>query len=227
MSKPSDDLSALFRSLRPDDSVAVEGTAAGAHKAEQRWPLLNAVAPEKPQDTPALSALERQHWKSQEKPEGLSRKPALSLPGLSDKMAKGLDNMSMRAVKGKLVPKAVSRREPEEYKAERVVGRAPERMQSGQLESPKQVEVFKNSVPISSLTVPVEAAKSDRSLGRVLDRKNPNVAQGLLARERSQPEPDRADGSLKSIFSRLEAKPGGVVKPVGARSSFLDRLGKR
>ena len=37
----------------------------------------------------------------------------------------------------------------------------------------------------------------------------------------------RGDESLKSIFSRLEAKPEVEVKIAVKRSSFLDRLGKR
>ena len=227
MSKPSDDLSALFRSLRPDESVSVENAGAVTPKVEQRWPLLNAVAPEKPQDTPSLSAQERELWKSQEKPEGIRRKPALSLPGLSDKMSKSLDKMSMRAVKNTSTLKPASRREPELNMPERVLGQTAERMRSGRAEPPSQLDVSNNRNSISSMAAPVEIAKLDRSLDGVLDRKTTVVDQVLSAPERNQLEPDRADGSLKKIFSRLEAKPEAVVKPAGSRSSFLDRLGKR
>ncbi len=96
MSKSADDLSALFRSLGPDDSSFQATETAAAREAAQRWPLFQAVSPRKSETTPTLSAQERQRWSHQEQHEGGERKPALSLPGLSDKMARSLSKMSGR-----------------------------------------------------------------------------------------------------------------------------------
>lgn len=96
MAKSADDLSALFRSLGPDDSGFRVTETAAAREAEQRWPLFQAVAPKKMATTPTLSTQERDFWSQQKQYEGRARKPALSLPGLSDKMAKSLGKMSGR-----------------------------------------------------------------------------------------------------------------------------------
>ena len=94
MSKPAGDLSALFRSLGPDASSFQAAETVAARDVEQRWPLFQAVSPSKSETTPALSTQERERWSQQEKQVGAGRKPALSLPGLSDKLAKSLGRMS-------------------------------------------------------------------------------------------------------------------------------------
>ena len=122
MPKPSDDLSALFRSLRPDESVFRENTSSGVRDAEQRWPLFKAVAPQKPQDVPALSEQERQRWTSQEKSAASARKPALSLPALSDKMSKGLGKISEQAARNIATVKPATRWESQEHIVEGAAG---------------------------------------------------------------------------------------------------------
>ena len=94
MSKPAGDLSALFRSLGPDASSLQAAETVAARDVEQRWPLFQAVSPSKPETPPTLSTQERERWSQQEKQVGAGRKPALSLPGLSDKLAKSLGRMS-------------------------------------------------------------------------------------------------------------------------------------
>ena len=94
MSKPADNLSDLFRSLGPDDSSFQVIETATAREAAQRWPLFQAISPNKPETTPTLSTQERERWSQQEKQVGAGRKPPLSLPGLSDKLAQSLSKMA-------------------------------------------------------------------------------------------------------------------------------------
>ena len=222
MSKPSDDLSALFRSLRPDETSLQEGTDTAARNAEQRWPLFRAVAPEKPHDTPQLSAQERQRWISQEKIETGGRKPALSLPGLSDKMSKELDKMSVRAVKNTASVKPAMRREPEMPVVERVA----ERPRTGRATLQTSPPENRSSPAARSLAADSNVVSSGVGVG-IFDKKPAVSAPVLAASERDQPATLRGDDSLRSTFSRLETKAEAVAKPAVNRSSFLDRLGKR
>lgn len=228
MSKPNDDLSALFRSLRPDESAFQENTSTVARDAEQRWPLFKAVAPEKPQDTPALSAQERQRWVNQEKPQVGGRKPALSLPGLSDKMSKGLDKMSVRAVKNTAAVKPAVRREPEMPMVERAVERPVEQPRSIRAATAQQASSPENRAAAAARALPAEpgGVVGGTGLG-ALDKKPAVLASAPVVPERDLPVAGRGDDLLKSIFSRLESKAEIAPKPAGNRSSFLDRLGKR
>lgn len=220
MSKPSDDLSALFRSLRPDETTFHTSTGTVARDAEQRWPLFKAVAPQKSQATPPLSAQERQRWINQEKPEVGVRKPALSLPGLSDKMSKGLDRMSVRAVTNTAAVQSGARKEAENPVAERAVERPG--------------NIWAALPPTASPTgnrASAARAFASESVGVVgepglglFGKKAAGLAPVLA--ERQPPATGRVDDALKSMFNRLETKSEVVAKSAGNRSSFLDRLGK-
>ena len=231
MSKPSDDLSALFRSLRPDESVFQENATSSVRDAQQRWPLFKAVAPQKPQDAPALTEEERQRWVSQEKPAVGARKPALSLPGLSDKMSESLGKMSVQAVKNTALVKPAMRWELEKHAAEGVVEQPSERAKSISVEPVTQANSPINHVAAVKKdfsAVPVAGSQTGRG---VFDKK-PALSGAAQVPVPTVPERDlpvarHGDESLKSIFGRLQAKPEIKVKPVVKRSSFLDRLGKR
>ena len=225
MSKPSDDLSALFRSLRPDETISQASTSTVARDAEQRWPLFKAVAPEKPQETPALTAQERQRWVNQEKPEFSGRKPALSLPGLSDKMSKGLDKMSARSVENTAAVKPAVRRESEDPTAER----AFERPRSAPIAQAPKPGPLENRIVNVAKTLAAEPAVVSGAGSRPFDKKPAVAGQAPVqaVAERGLPAAGCADDSLKSIFGRLESKTHVAAKPPGSRSSFLDRLGKR
>lgn len=229
MSKPSDDLSALFRSLRPDESISQENINTSARDAEQRWPLFKAVAPEKPQETPALSAQDRQRWAKQEMADVADRKPALSLPGLSDKMSSGLDKMSMRALKNTVAVKPAMRREPEKFMVERSIDQAVEQTRAVPLVPIPQASTPVNRAPTTANKLSIAPAVGQRSGLGVFDKKPvaPVPARTQVAAERDVPAAGLGDGLLKNIFNRLEAKPEVEVQPAVKRSSFLDRLGKR
>ncbi len=242
MSKPSDDLSALFRSLRPDESVFQENASSGAREAQQRWPLFKAVVPQKPQETPALTEQERQRWVSQEKSAVGTRKPALSLPGLSDKMSMSLGKMSVQAVKNTAAVKPATRWESERYVAEGAVeqplAEPSERARTASVEPLRQTNTPINRVPAvtkASSAAPVVSVAGSQTGQGVFDKKPalsvPAQVPVPAVPQRDLPAAGHGDESLKSIFSRLEAKPEAKpeveVKSAVKRSSFMDRLGKR
>ena len=214
MRNSGDDLPALFRSLAPDDSDFQATALAGAREAEQRWPLFKSASPQKPISTPALSAQERQHWRDQEKSQVGERKPALSMPGLGDKLAQSLGKMSGRTAADVAPKKSAQRAEPEKPPGE---------------------------PPRSIRTLPQETPPEDRgALLPAPPTPKPNneaasVGAGLFNKtaiepttiERHAPDAMRADNSLASIFSRLEGKEEPINKPINRRSSFLSRLAKR
>lgn len=225
MPKSNDDLSALFRSLRPDETTFQESINSVAHDAEQRWPLFKAVAPEKPPETPALSALDRQRWVNPDKPQAGGRKPALSLPGLSDKMSMGLNRMSSRPLQNTATMKAAVRREPENSAVEHAV------------ELPRNTHptlVLKDSPPDHSAPIAAKTLSDEspvtvgRSAGSgALDEKLVLAPPAPMGAQRDPSAGGRSDESFKSIFSRLKSKSEPVTKPLGNLSSFLDRLGRR
>ena len=243
MSKPSDDLSALFRSLRPDESVFRENTSSSVRDAEQRWPLFKAVAPQKPQDAPALSEQERQRWVSQEKSAASARKPALSLPALSDKMSKGLGKISRQAVRNIATVKPATRWESQEHivegATEQPLLQPSERPRAVLAETVPLTNMHVNRVPMAVKALSEVPDAGSRTGLDLFDKKPAPTAPALVSVQMSEmsempemsehdlPVTGRSDESLKSIFSRLKAKPEVEVKPIIKRSSFLDRLGKR
>ena len=243
MSKPSDDLSALFRSLRPDESAFRENTSSGVRDAEQRWPLFKAVAPQKPQDAPALSEHERQRWTSQEKSPAGTRKPALSLPALSDKMSKGLGKISEQAFRNIATVKPATRWESQEQLVEGTARhpllQQPERPRTMLAEPVLLANKSVNRVPTAVKALPDVPAAASRTGLDIFNRKPAPAAAALVSvqlpkmsempkmSEHDAPVAGRSDELLKSIFNRLQAKPEVEVKPIIKRSSFLDRLGKR
>ena len=212
MPKPTDDLSALFRSLEPDDSSFQATETHAAPEAAQRGSLFQAVSPRKPETTPTLSVQERQRRSHQEQHEGGERKPALSLPGLNDKMARSLGKMSGRTADAP-VKNPVKRTEPDVPPvAPPCSSRSVPQMTTMETESPLFI-----ATPKASPTF-----ESQRS-GSVLFG---SVAGGSVAPGRVASETAQADDSLAGIFSRLEGKPETISKPTDKKSSFLRRLGK-
>ncbi len=233
MPKHSDDLSALFRSLRPDAAVPQDSHGVTTPDVAQRWPLFKAIAPEKPRDTSPLSALDRQRWVNQEVSAPDGRKPALSLPGLSDKMSQGLARMSARAVRRTAVAGVTVQREPEvtdfaQTAPGAIGGGRAERLQDvGTIPAKEMDAPSKTTTTTKRSILEGPDARVDHALAGFPDRAKHAPASGQPTAERQLLTPVRSDESLKSIFSRFEAKAEAAAKPVGNRSSFMDRLGKR
>lgn len=111
MTKFDSNMSRLFRSVGADESDVRASVSAVAHEAEQRWPLLKAVPPAKPEPTPPLHPRARQHMVgSAGRPAVTGRKPALTLPSLGDKLATSLNKMAAKPV---IARSSISAPEPE------------------------------------------------------------------------------------------------------------------
>jgi hypothetical protein len=204
----STDLSALFRSLGPDDSSFQASEATAARQSTQRWPLFQAVSPKKPDSTPTLTTQERQRWSPQEQHELGESKPALSLPGLSDKMAMSLGKMSGRTV---VAP------------AKNLAKRAP---LTAQDESPRSAPMA-SPVETRSAWLPVSTqARQSTSVEHKSQAPGLGLFGSPLAPGRVSSKATQAGDSLASVFSRLEGKPEAVNKMNNKKSSFLNRLGK-
>lgn len=213
MSQPADKLSGLFRSLRPDDANFQASLNVAAHQAEERWPLLKAMSPKKPALTPVLSTEERQRWSNQEQPGTRERKPALSLPGLGDKLAQSLSKMGGRSKIAAAPLSAEPAETPPLWQA------SARRMEAPPSEMPRELAstLFSRSSVIESSVAQAPAGLGLFGTKPVV----PTAPEGLMTRVAA------ADDSLASIFSRL-AQPEEVVSKVSVkRPSFLSRLGKK
>jgi hypothetical protein len=98
MNKFDSNMSRLFRSVGADESELKAANSAVAQEAEQRWPLLKAMAPAKPESTPPLPPRARQHTDPVERPAASGRKPALTLPSVGVKLATSLNKMAAKPV---------------------------------------------------------------------------------------------------------------------------------
>lgn len=221
MAKVGEDPSSLFRSLRPDDAKFQAGTASAAREAELRWPLFKTISPKKPEPTPALSADERRRWSNQERPNIEERKPALSVPGVSSKLAKSLSRMAPRpapavAVVAETSVAAPPRRKPVTDSARiapNLAQKPPERERAG---------LFSRTAAAN----PVEEVQEEDYDEEAVEIQG---RQGVAA-EAEMPTPAPAGNSLASLFKRLEKDEKiekVIAKPVRRQSSFMGRIGKR
>ena len=207
--KPGEDLSALFRSLRPDDKIFQATLTVAAHEAEQRWPLFRAIAPKKPALTPALSDEDKLRWSHQEKPGTGERKPALSLPGLDDKLTLSLSKMSGLPRRSADAP----------AQAMPALPRKPELALPRRASTPPMTESAGSPDMLLSKPMPVEEPVVEVEL----------VVSGLFGKSHDTPSAVAVDDSLANIFGRLRHKEEKEVvsKPAAKKSSFMGRLGKK
>lgn len=213
MNHSDDDLPALFRSLKPDKADLQNDAAMSAKAAEQKWPLLRNMLPNIGELPPALTVDERLRWNSTDgaAKKNATRKPALSLPGLGEKMAKSLERMSTR-VANVAPPHTATRAESQTACAE---APAP-----GERKPPPSKA---STTPIALVAAPFAA------LNMKLD--DPAPASGNLTSSLNvnsdKTEPAQAEDSLAQVFSRLEGKKNSAKRPPVKSASFMGRLGKR
>lgn len=205
-----DDLPALFRSLKPDPSALLNDTTINAKEAGQKWPLLRNISAQNRDLPPALSSEERLNWTvSESAAKNSATKPALSRPGLGERIASGLGKMSASTVGVAPQPAvrdvAPARESSTQMKATRI---PPE---TAPLVSPsKQSESTQLPSTTSVSAVPTESASHQPSIA-------PFRTGG----------PAPAHESLTQVFHRLEGRAKPVPPSPTKSPSFLGRLGRR
>jgi|APCry1669189241_1035207.scaffolds.fasta_scaffold05927_3 hypothetical protein len=190
MAKVGADPSTLFRSLRPDNENYQAGAASAAHEAEQRWPLFKAVSPRKQEPTPVLSAQERMLWSNQDRPTTQARRPALSVPGVGNKLAMSLTKMGGRKASADVV------RPP--LRAER---------ESPPQEAPRSVQQFVAEPPSVSrglLFSKAPAAQTDDTTEQSTAVRSDDSLVNLFSRlERKERVEEKPAGKRPSFLGRL------------------------
>lgn len=241
MASQGNDVGALFKSFGADGSSFRElARNADAGAAEQRWPLLKSMAPERRDSPPVLSAAQKnQLWTGQEPkaPRIREREMSRSGTGLGEKLAKGLQQMSDR------IPTAVApaparpivrpvAEAPRPQVARATAPRSPRPAAKGrgflaQSEAAPTPAFAPKAKPIerpraSSMFARAEAPKPTRP-----------KKGGLFARAeaapvvRKQAVAGSGSASLASTFRRLAGQEEPVVaKTSSSRPSFLKRLGR-
>lgn len=179
MQKSTKSASGLLRSLGADDSYFDSRAKASAQEAEQRWPLFKAASTAKSELAPAMSDQQKQAWSGQQNSLQEGRKPALSKPGLSGKLANSLGKLNQ--------PTAAS-------------GRAASRSMPS-VEAPAAPRTFPQG-GIGSVQRPAPAAMLAPQSGLGVFAKNTPPQRAAVAT--TAPE---KDDSLQGIFGRIEGKP--------------------
>ena len=214
MPQTGQDLPKLFRSLGRLVADPRSVSQAESNDAEKRWPLLKAMPPKEPAPIPELTTQEKQKWQTQEPSEKATRKQRLSLPGLGDHLAQGLQKMSTRAK---------TEYQPDEPNEQFVTEPAAKPL-------PRQFPFTRGETGASTTSVlpaqqePAEPVIKKRAveLASIFSKNEPEATA-------NPPQELPADDSLKSIFSRL-ADFGKVplpLTPPEKRPSYFGRLGKR
>jgi hypothetical protein len=83
----------LFATLKPDDGTSSTAVNEASHSAEQRWPLLKSLGPEKWSIAPTLSDEEKRNRKQLEPMPTVARRPAASEPNINTQLANALNRM--------------------------------------------------------------------------------------------------------------------------------------
>jgi hypothetical protein len=219
MLKIGDDLPKLFCSLGGNGAALHSANKIASRDAEQRWPLLKAMPPKEPPQTPLLTAEEKQSWQ----PLGLSeqvRGSSPRAPSLGDKLALNLK---------KIAAQARTEQSPKKSNAKTAVVAAAQKQ-----ESPPAPTL--HTAPEDVLTSSHQGAGRTTTLKKktlVTDNKA-DAASGVirskkeLIAELPAAHTPPLDDSLKSVFRRLEPVKKETKPPVTEkRPSYLDRLGRK
>lgn len=207
MSKFEGSMSRLFNSLGADDTTSRAQSIAAAREAEQRWPLLKGLDVSVVRTAPPVTEEDRQNRSSVERTAAASRRPLLTVPGLSHKLADGLRRMSTSSVDSSTLPGPAGPCDAGEV---------------GTPGSPdSKVQPQQNRAP----ALPGMMSRTRRDDGN-------QAATGAAAfpvktgEEALQPPPS-AKQSLPGLFARLESRPDPEQSAPAARPSFLGRTGRR
>lgn len=219
MPKIGDDLPKLFRSLGGNDATLRSANKIASRDAEQRWPLLKAMPPKEPPQTPLLTAEEKQSWQTM----GLSeqaRRPSPRGPSLGDKLALSLK---------KIATQAHTEQSPKKSRAKTAVVAAAQ-----DPESPPAPAL--HMAPADALTSSHQGAGRTTTLKKktVVPHNKADAASEVIWSKKDPITKLPAahtlpvDDSLKSVFGRLEPLQKETKPPVTEkRPSYLGRLGRK
>lgn len=248
MASQGNDVGALFKSFGADGSNFRElARSAEAGAAEQRWPLLKSMAPERQEAPPVLSAAQKNHlWSSKESAAPRLREPSRALPGLGAKLAKGLRQMSDRVPTPVApVPARPIARPVAEAAPPPLVRTTAPRSTAPRPAAPRPARPTSRArgfqAPSEAAPAPLFAPKP-KSIER--PRKSTLFASaepvkpttpkkgGLFARAEAKPAVRKQEAvssgtaSLASTFRRLAGQEEPVAKKTSSRPSFMKRLGR-
>lgn len=217
MLSSGNNLSALFRTLAPEESDFNAVAKVVAPSAGQEWPLFKVVAPSRPEPTPPLTPQERKRWSARDGVRAEPPTPGLTMSGLSSKLARSLNQIAEQSPS-----EAVQTMEPE------TAGQSLRRMN---LSVPGSVapaptvrpSLFSKPSPVIKPPVNEEKAKVVGLFERPLAQ--PALTSNSLTGTARVPV--NAGDSLSTIFGRLEASGNVAVRPPEKRSALSTRLGKR
>ena len=231
MTPPPGKMSKLFGALGADESSFDARIKAAANDAKQRWPMFKSIAPESSEATPMLTDMEKDRWSHITPAPVDERPPALSRPGLSAKLYKGLSKIARQTSaevlgsarragprQADLAPASfafAAQREPVQPEAVRPALAAQAPVPSTDLFAkpipPVPAFAFASAAPVP--------AQRMQSQFQPQHYQQPSVA--------TQP----TDDSLSGIFQRLEGnKPKSILSgssAVANEAGVMSRLGKR
>lgn len=235
MTPPPGKMSKLFGALGADESSFDARIKAAANDAKQRWPMFKSIAPESSEATPMLTDMEKDRWSHITPSPVDERPPALSRPGLSAKLYKGLSKIA-RQTSAEVLGSArrAGPRQADPAPASFALAAQPEPVQP---EAVRPAFAAQAPVPSTGLfakpipPVPVFAFASAA----------PVPAHRMQSQFQPQPQPQYyqqpsvatqpTDDSLSGIFQRLEgSKPKSMLSgssAVANEAGVMSRLGKR
>lgn len=215
MPKPRDELSALFRSLGPGDSSTQVPMPSQEHGAEQRWPLLKAMAPTRPATVPSLTDDEKMRWTQQEAPSLAEKKRSLTVPGLSDKLAKSLGKMSGRSMD--------ARSSAPEKTGAGGVGASPVFLRES-VQAYAVAPELEHSKPEAKPAIQAGDAHGNASRRSLFKKATPEPLSGRPSAEECI---STDDDSLVALFERLAKENAPAIPAPAKKSSFFRRLGRK
>lgn len=240
--------SSLLRSLGADDAMLDTKLRGAAKEAEQRWPLFRALAPSKAEATPALSVQEKQVWEQAPVASATQRKPLLTRPGLSNKLAAGLEKFvpvqAAPARRSRTIPAAPAADGPSES-APRSNQRATPSAEvpatalgsAAPAAPPLAARDARSSPPTP--TAPSPAPRKTPGLFGSVETKNEgtqDVPLGKRANVASTANPmfanitpSSTDDTLQALFARVEGREATspAVGKGRATNPLMRRIGKR
>jgi hypothetical protein len=149
----------LFATLKPDDGTSATAVNEASHSAEQRWPLLKSLAPEKWAIAPPLSTEEKLNRKQLEPMPALTRRPAASELNINTQLANALNRM--------IEPKPTTQASMSTTPLPTPV--PPSRPPSVDAPTPRQV-VYQTAPPTVELPVTTQEHKSIESILNRIER---------------------------------------------------------